>query len=475
MTMKHAISLFAIAMWCVATASAVDYGHTPVSASQSQKWLVDTIPNHWVSDSLPMAKLPSDDPWWKSLGDPILTSLINTAEEKNFNLLAAVKRVDASRQSLLRVRSGYFPTIGLSGGWTKGQSSGRESNVVSPSSGYDYFSLGMSASWEPDLFGRVRQQAKVAGAQLNVSRADYAATMVSVCAQVARSYITLRTYQEQYEVSFDHIDMQEKLLDIAEARYQAGLVSSLDVAQARTLLYSTRATIPSLKAAIDNTLNSIATLCGEYPSGLDPNLKAHVKLPKAPAIQDLGFPADLVRRRPDIVAAEYNLEALAAQVGVAKKDFLPSLTITGDIGTSSHRLDGLFGSHSLSFSVTPMLTWTAFDGLARNYALAESKANLEAAMDTYNLTVMQAIEDVNNNLNTYAAIQEEIALEQAVVDESRHTLELAVERYKLGLTDFTSVANAQMTLLENINAFVSSRGSAMNALVNLYESLGGGF
>lgn len=440
-----------------------------------EKWIQDSLPTEWKVDSLPQSKLPSSDNWWQSLGDPTLLKLINMAEDQNFDLRAAISRIEASRQAVNNIKSGYFPSVGLSAGWTKERDSGREGLQVIKTTPDTYFNAGLSASWEIDLFGRIREKTKSAKADWNISRADYNSAMISVCSQMAKNYITLRTYQEQLEVALDHIDSQERVVKLTEARFEAGMVSQLDVLQARMVLQSTKATIPGLKNAISQSINAIATLCGIYPEQLPAEVTVHGNIPECTYFKSLGIPADLIRRRPDIIAAQYQIEGLASQVGIAKKDYLPSLALTGSLGTSSHRLDGLFRDNSYSYSISPQLSWTLFDGLSRKYNVAEAKANLQAAIDSYNQTVISAISDVNNNLTKYSSLEEEIELDREVCDVAFKTLDLSVQRYKLGLSDFTNVANAQMSVLSYINSLITARSSAMTTLVNLYESLGGGW
>ena len=198
-------------------------------------------------------------------------------------------------------------------------------------------------------------------------------------------------------------------------------------------------------------------------------------MPDYHQIVAVGFPSDLLRRRPDIVEAEYQLAEYAANVGIAKKDFLPTLSLVGTIGTSSHKADGLFGKHSLTYSIAPQLSWTVFDGLARNYRTAEAKLNLEAAVDQYNLTVMNAVEEVDNALIQYDAILSSIELQQRVVEQSEKSLNLAVDLYKTGLTAFSNVVDGQMNWLESQNTLVTLKGKALSTLVTIYQALGGGW
>lgn len=466
------LSLLSVVSVCLlSTIPAQASGNSPVP----DKWLSRDLPSEWVTDTLSVVTSPASDKWWQSMGDPVLDQLIEMAEANNLDIHQSLINIQQANLSLKRTRSAYFPTVGLDASWTKGRNSGMTGPQNGRASGYDYFDLGLSASWEIDLFGRIKSRADANKADIDLSKADRASMVLSICASVAKNYFTLRCYQQQLEVALDHINSQEHVQEITEARYQAGLASSLDVAQARTIVLSTKATVPRLKALIESQINTIATLCGVYPDALPAEVALHGVLPDPALSAPVGVPADLLRRRPDIVASEYSLRRLAANIGVAKKDFLPTLSITGQIGTSARNLGDLFKNESFTYSVTPQLSWTIFEGMARKYAVDAAKLDLQSAVDGYNQTVMQAVGEVNDNLSLYQSALEEMDLEKEVIAQSEKTLELAMDRYKLGLSDFTNVANAQLTLLENRNALLSAKSNALNDLVSLYQSLGGGW
>lgn len=438
--------------------------------------LREPMPVQWSMQPEVFQSLPTEDNWWQTLGDPVLLQLLDMAESTNFNLLATAKRIEAARQSLNEVRAAYFPTVSADAGWDRIQESGRQTAVTTPASKMSYFSLGLSAQWEIDLFGRVAANAKASRQAYNATRAEYAGAMVSLAANVAKAYINLRLYQEQLQVANAHIEQQQKVTKITEARFEAGLGNMLEVNQARTVLYSTEATIPGLEAMIQTSVNAIALLVGCYPDEIsDLLVNNKSQLPEVTSVFGTGVPLDLLRRRPDIVQAELNMAQLAAQIGVEKKDFLPVLSITGAIGTTAHKAGDLFGSHSMTYSVAPQLSWTIFDGLARNYRVAEVKADFEASIDSYNLTVMTAVQEVNNATVNYTSTLETIQLYKKVIETSQESLKLSMERYKQGLSEFTNVADAQINYLTYQNSLVSSKAKAITALITLYEALGGGW
>ena len=330
-------------------------------------------------------------------------------------------------------------------------------------------------NWEIDVFGRVYAGVKEKKAAYNVAKADYDAVMVSLCASVATAYMQLRTYEEEINVAKQHIVSQKEVCRITEARYNADLGNMLDVTQAKVVLYETEATLPTLESNVRTMKNSIALLIGEYPGAVDDLLDSYLGLPQYQQTVDIGVPAELLRRRPDIVEAEMELAEYASAIGVAKKDFLPTLSFTGDIGTSAHSGGNLFSKKSFTYSVAPQLSWTLFEGLSRNYALAESKLQFEAAIDQYNLTVMTAVEEVDNALVNYAALLNAIELQTRVVAESKKSMELSFELYRSGLTMFTNVVDGQISWLTNQNTLTEMQGEALAALVTIYKSLGGGW
>lgn len=445
------------------------------AADNPGKWLRDSIPGSWEYVSQYSQKLPAEDAWWKTFGDADLDSLISMAERQNFNVAAAVARIEMAKKTIDAAKAAYFPSIDLSAGWVKGKNSGATGLVVAPTSGYDYFSLGASAQWEIDIFGKITQNVKVQKAAYNATRAEYDGVMVSLAANVAKSYIALRAYQQELRVATDHLKEQEKVLAIVEARFKAGIASKLEVTQSEIVVSTTRASIPSLKAMIESTINSLALLTGQYPESIHHWLEVPGRPIQIVYGANLGVPADLLRRRPDIVEAEAQLAQYAAMVGVAKKDFLPSLSISGSIGTQAHNAKNLFGDHSLYWQVNPTLSWTLFDGLARNYKTAEAKAQLEAAVDSYNYTVMNAVIEVQNATTTYTSSIETYNLTEEAIRQSRESLELAVDLYKKGLTPFNNVADAQMSYLENQDSQITARKNALTAVVSLYQALGGGW
>ena len=438
----------------------------PFISLAEENYVEHALPEQWQMQQQYYQTSPIEDAWWNTFNDPVLTELIGKAVENNYNVASALKRIEMATKEIGMAKANYYPSIDVAGGWTKERQLGVKSS---------YFSLGASMSWEIDVFGRVYSNVKEKKAAYNVARADYDAVMVSLCANVATAYMQLRTYQEELRVALQHIESQKYVCKITEARFKADLGDMLDVTQANVVLYETESTLPTLEGNIRTMKNSIALLVGEYPGAIDALLEKDESFPSYEQTVSLGMPAELLRRRPDIVEAEMELAEYAAAVGVAKKDFLPTLSITGDIGTSARDGKNLFGKKSLEYSIAPQLSWTLFEGLSRNYALSESKLQLESAIDQYNLTVMTAVEEVDNALASYAGLLNAIQLQTRVVAESKKSMELSFELYRSGLTMFTNVVDGQISWLTNQNTLVEMQGEALAALVTIYKSLGGGW
>lgn len=445
------------------------------SMSSSERLLSDSIPQTWRYTEGMVQTLPSYDRWWDTFNDPLLDSLINLAEENNFNLQAAIKRMEVAGKEISLAKSAYYPGISANAGWARAQNAGAIAGKDIKSSTTNYFDLGLSASWEIDIFGRVAAQTKAAKAGYSASKADYEAVMVSLCSTLAKDYINLRTYQAQYEVAMAHLESQKKVEKITEARFEAGIGDMLEVTQARIVVSSTMATIPGLETLISNTANSIAVLCGVFPEELASTLLKTAPLPDLPTLPPTGVPADLLRRRPDILQAEAEVAQYAAQAGIAKKDFLPTLSIDGEISTSSRNISGLFGKHSLGYSIEPTLSWTLFDGMARNIKVAEAKLQMQESVDSYNMTVLNAVSEVENSISQINSSLKKAQFEKETSELSEKSLQLSVDLYKRGLTAFSNVVDAQMNYLTYQNSQITSQADALTAMVSLYQALGGGF
>ena len=446
-----------------------------LQSTAQERIAADDMPQTWQYSQQYDQTSPTDDEWWRQFGDSTLDSLISAAVTNNYNVLMAQRRIEMARQSLTQARAGYFPAFNLSAGWNKSRTSGMMGAEAMNATGASYFNLGVDMSWQIDVFGKVTSRAKEAKANFEATRAEYDATMVTVAAKVASAYFQLRAVQSEIEVTQRHIASQKRIVEITEARHEAGLNDMLDVRQAYTTYYSTLATMSSLKSAETSSINALALLVGVFPSNIDVQLRAFRPMPDYRQIVAVGVPMELLRRRPDIAEAECTLAGYAAAVGIAKKDFLPTLTLNGSIGTAAHNIGNLFDKRSYSYSIAPTLSWTIFDGMSRNAAVKQAKEQMQMGIDNYNFTVLTAVQEVETAMSTYSNDVDYIANLEKVVEEAHEALKLSIDSYKQGLTDFINVTNAQITLLQSANTLVVAQGQALSDLVSLYEALGGGW
>lgn len=437
--------------------------------------LNDTLPSRWVYNEHFDQTIPTDDGWWKKFNDSLLDSLIAMGVNNNYNVLMAARRMEMARLTMLEARSAYFPSFNLDAGWTKARNSGAISSPVMPATNESYFSLGIDMSWQIDLFGKITSGVKAKKASWEASRAEYAGAMVSLCGDIANAYFQLRVLQAEEAVANEHLLSQEKVVKITEARFECGLASMLDVSQARTVYHSTKATLPALTAGINTSLNAIAVLLAVTPDYARDLLCKPRPLPSYLQMVATGIPMDLLRRRPDIVSAEKELAAYAAELGIAKKDFLPTLTLNGSIGTSAHKIGDMFSKDSFTYSIAPTLSWTIFDGLERKYNVAMARENMQLGIDNYNLTVLNALQEVDNAMVNYVQTITQIGELNMVVEESQRSLDLSLDLYKKGLSSFTNVVDAQLNYLTYTNSVIVAQGNALKDLVNIYEALGGGW
>lgn len=433
------------------------------------------MPTVWAYQPVVEQTYPADDSWWTTFGDLLLDSLITEGQNANYDIRLAARRIEIARADMGMARAAYFPTMGLNAGWSRSRQSGRTTAAEMPQSTLSYFNAGLSMSWEIDLFGKITSQVRQKKAAVQVSRAQAAGVQVSMAAQIASTYMQLRVAQAELLVTQTHAKSQKTVLDVAEARHEAGLESALDVAQAKTVYYSTMAAIPGLESTIQTSINALAVLLGVYPEDIQARFAATGKLPDYKHPASIGIPADLLRRRPDVAEAEASVAEAAAGLGIARKDYLPSLTLEGTIGTSAHNIKDMFGHGSFSYSVAPTLSWTLFSGLSRNYALRAARETLEMQTESYNLTILTAYEEVSNAASTYTNVLRQLDYLEEVVAQAEKELTLSVDLYKTGLTAFINVANAQLTFLQYTDQLVAAKGSALGALVNLYQAAGGGW
>jgi multidrug efflux system outer membrane protein len=433
------------------------------------------LPSSWQTDAPGFEVVPGAHVgrWWDAFGDPELTSLVERATIANKDLMLATARVAEARSLYKATRSAEFPSIDSDAGVDYERSS---VNALFPG-GEDatVWGLGVSASWEVDLFGRVRRSVESSEASFEASDEDRRAVLVAVIAEVAAAYVDLRTTQRRLDVARQNLASQGKIVDLTKIRFEGGIASSLDVAQAESIYANTRTFIPPLEAQMARTMNRLSVLLGENPGPLTSELVTPAPIPTPPTEMTVSLPVDMVRQRPDVRASERQLAAQTAKIGVATADLYPRLTLLGTFGFDATDFKDLFQGPSRSYSVGPAVRWNVFDAGKIRALIGAEEARSVQALATYEQTILLALEEVENSLVTYARLRDQREASIDAIRAASISLDLATALYKDGLVDFQNVLDAQRTLLTYQDQLARIDGDSVQSLVQLYRSLGGGW
>lgn len=410
--------------------------------------------------------------WWMVLNDPQLTRLVELAISSNIDLKQARERVREARARRGITRAGLFPAADAQGSvkWSSSSSSGQAGEAGEHSGLY---SLGFDAGWEADLFGGIRRSVEVADAELGASVENLRDVLVTILAEVALNYIDLRTFQTRLAIAENNLQAQNETYLLTLWRSQAGLSDELAMQQARYNLESTQAQLPALRTGIEEALNRIAILLGEEPGSIHALLKQHSPIPKIPSRLAVGIPADVLRNRPDIRKAERELAAQSAKIGVAKADLYPHLTLSGTIGINMLQMSST--THTWSSSFGPGFSWAIFDAGAIRQNIEVQLSIFDRLLLDYKAVVLSALEEVENALVAYR--EELIRLNH--LKEAAHAAQQAVElaqfNFESGLSDFTTVLEAQRSQWTYQDQLAQSEGAITANLIRLYKALGGGW
>jgi multidrug efflux system outer membrane protein len=412
--------------------------------------------------------------WWTTFNDTKLTHLIERAVKGNLDLKKAWAQVRAARARRGIAESGLLPSLNGSGSatWTRTTGNGVGNATISTDS--KLYAANFDASWELDLFGGVRRSVEAAQGDLQASEESLRDVLVSLLSELALNYFDVRTYQDRLQVAADNLQSQSETHELTQWRYQAGLTDELAVQQARHNLENTRSQIPVLRTGLDAAMNRIAVLLGEQPGAVHDELDRPEPIPVPPLQVAVGVPADLLRRRPDVRQAEEELAAQTARIGVATADLYPKFTLSGSIGLETLSLKNL-SSGTVAFSGGPSITWAIFKGGAIRQNIKLQSALQEEALVHYESIILGALEEVENALRAYIETQERRKSLSDATRAAQIAAELAQQKYQAGLTDFTSVLDAQRSLLSLQEQLTISNGNVSGNLVRVYKALGGGW
>ncbi len=412
------------------------------------------------------------DAFWKVFNDATLDDLMNQAQAANHDLRVALARLNEARAVRREVQFDRFPTVTAEGGRTETSQSLDQKIPGTPRrSGIDTGSF--DAFWELDFFGRVRRNVQASDATEQALHADLRGVQVSVAAELARTYFELRGAQEQLAVAMRNADNQKATLAYAQARLDAGRGTEFDTARAQAQLNTTLSTVPPLRASVENTIHALSVLVGQTPDTLQDLLRPVVALPELPRITQIGTAADLLRRRPDIRAAERRLAAATARIGVATADLFPRVSFSGEIGFAADGWDRRGKSDTETWSYGPSIQWAAFDLGRVEARIGQAKAQADGSLALYQQTVLRALEETEDALTTYGETRRQLDYLQAGAAASDRAAALAHLRFEAGSSDFLDVLDAERTQLEATAKLAQSRTDAATSLVAVYKALGG--
>ena len=431
---------------------------------------------HFVNATQPgFAENAAVEQYWTRFADPVLNSLVNDAVAHNTDLRTAAANLQASRAVRRLAGFDLFPTATLNGSYTHILDSKQQLPFADRRDReFDSAQGAFEGLWELDLFGRVRRNVEAARADVGVSVASLQDARVSVIAEVARNYVVLRGLQDQLALTYRNADNQLSSLKLTRARLDAGRGNQLDTARAEAQWQTTLASIPSLEAAIATTTYRLSSLTGRQPAALSDRL-APQPLPELPALNSIGTPEQLLRRRPDIRAAEQRLAGATARIGVAVGDLFPKVTLTGSFGYVAPTF-GEFGQRDAkSYSVGPGITWAAFDLGRVRARISSARAQTDAALATYEGAVLNALETTEDALISYGRSQSRRDALQLAAAASDKAADLARQRFEGGLIDFLEVLDAERTALSAELLLSQSRTDAATSLVAVYKAVGAGW
>ena len=417
--------------------------------------------------------------WWQVFDDELLNDLVLRSAGGNLTLREALWKVEEARALRGVVSSNRKPQVGFEADANRSQPS--ENGIFSPIAGDEgfeagnQFTAGFGASWELDVFGRIRRQVEAADAAAQASVEAYRDVLVSLYAETALAYLNVRTSQERWRIAHANVDAQETTLQLTKDRFDSGLVSALDVSQAESNLANTYSLIPVIERDLNEALNRLAVLLGEHPGALHAELDQEVEIPQEPEAVAIGLPTELLRQRPDVRRAERLLASQIAQIGVATADLYPTFSLAGFLGLEALGLGDLASSDSVTWNIGLPIRWNIFSGGRIRSQIRAEEARSNQLLARYEQTVLNALEESENAMVAYAKeVQRREHLSRAV-NATQRSLALVLTQYTAGLTDFQNVLDTQRTLLLREDDLAVAEGLVVGNLVRLYRSLGGGW
>ncbi len=442
--------------------------YRPPVAPVASQWIDSTDPN--VSSE--PAKV---DAWWQTFNDPVLDSLIYTAYRQNLSLRVSCFRIIEAR-ALRGIAAGeLFPQSQQAfGSYTRTNNSLNSPNAV-PERFSDEWQTGASLAWELDFWGRFRRAVEAADANLDASIYNYDDVLVLLLSEVAQSYINIRTAEQRLEYARKNVENQQISLNLADVKFRNGATTKLDVTQGQSNLSQTQATIPPLEVARRQAADQLCILLGMPPRDIDGILGGHRAIPSAAPQVAVGIPADLIRRRPDVLSAERAVAAQSALIGVATSDLYPHFSISGTIFYDASRFQDLFNVNSFAGNAGPSFNWNIlnYGRLVNNIRVQD--ARFQQLAYQYQNTVLQANAEAEDALVGFLKFQQQVKYLATSAQAASESLGLVRDQYNAGKTDFNRVVNVEQLLTQQQDQLAVAQGAVANNLVLLYKALGGGW
>jgi NodT family efflux transporter outer membrane factor (OMF) lipoprotein len=420
------------------------------------------------SQAPPAAATP--DEWWRLFGDPVLDRIVAEAQQLNPSVRTAGARILESRAQLGIAGSGRYPQVQqLSGSVLRiGEDSSSEAK-----SGYTASSIAFDIAWELDFWGRYRRGIEAADASYLATIAQYDDIQVLVASQAASLYATIRTIEMRLRITHENAALQQRSLEITERLFKSGNESELDVQQAKSLYFGTIATIPELESSLRQAQNALSVLLARPPGPLPEMTESAERIPEATLDVIVDVPAETLRQRPDVRAAEMQLAAQSALIGVSQANLYPSIALVGNVGLAD--TSDSAASSTLDWAIGPTFVWNIFDyGRLKNGVLVQD-ARFQQLYEVYQDTVLRAAREMDDAAVSFATSRAQVDILDQGVQAARRSLDIATIQYREGMVDFERVLDSQRSLFGQQERLVAARGSVAQSLIALYKALGGGW
>jgi len=461
------LSAASFAALLLAGCTTVGPDYVPASIATPQAW-------HRIDPSTTVSPAPATadlSRWWSQFGDPVLSGLIERALAANTDLRIARSRLQEARARRALAQASGMPTLGASASAARS----RDSEEAGRGSTTELYRAGLDANWEADVFGARRRGIEAAQADLDATTANLHAVQVTLTAEVALNYIDLRAFQTRLEVARRNLEAQTDIRQLTDWRAQAGLLSALESEQARTVLERTRAQIPSLEAGLAQAQDRVAALLAIAPGALDRALFEARTIPTMPERIGVDIPAEVLRQRPDVRAAERRVAADTARIGQAEAALYPQFRLSGSIGLEALRLGALGSSGALASSLLVGVSGVLFDGGRLRSQVAVQEAVRDQALAAYEGAIVTALQEVESALALLQHGRTRLAVLGDAVQAARNAALYATQRYRSGIVDFQAVLDTQRAVLDVEDALAAARADNASAVIRLFKALGGGW